>query len=110
MYIRFKASDYMQKEVSTEISTFKGIRYDARGQLAILSTEHNSHDYLMPVSPEIYELMSSELYGCMSKALMRPGFQIEIVGSPLIRVPHGSHTKVDNVNDYHYEIQLTEPG
>ena len=85
MFLRFMAVEGLGgKRAMSEICTFKGIRYDASSKIAILSTEHDNHDYLMPLEPKVFK----------------------ISGSPLIRVESGSDTVIPNLEEYSYSFEL----
>ena len=104
MFLKFNARDGSKKENSPEICTFEGIRFDADSEFAILSTEHRSHDYLMPMDRDTYDIFAAKLYDTVSRTLMHPGAMAEIVGSPLIRVKHGSLTQWDRAETYSYDV------
>lgn len=107
MFIKFNATDGVKKEYSSEICTFEGIRFDIDTEFAILSTEHTSHDYLMPMTKDVYEDFAFELYNAAAKSLMHPGSMVEITGTPLIRVKHGSLTQWDKTEEYVYKLKMS---
>ena len=61
MYIIFAClSSFESDLVTTEVSTFYGIRYNRNG-FAVLSTEHSNHDYLLPMDVRHYQRFMAEL-------------------------------------------------
>lgn len=104
MFIKFKVKDPLGGEPTTEICTFEGIRYETAPSLAILSTEHSLHDYLLPMTRDVYDRFVDELFTLVSKSLIKPGIMAIISGSPLIRVRHGSVTQVENPGVYGYAL------
>jgi hypothetical protein len=106
MFIKFNVIEKSTDEPVPEICTFNGIRYDRASHLAILSTEHSNHDYLMPVeSVKEFTYLSDKLYGYLSKALIHKGFLVCLEGSAVYRVPKGSETKILNISDYKYRVK-----
>lgn len=61
MFIKIDCVDYTSDKKTVEICSFRGIRYDYRTNVAILSTEHDRHDYIFPLSEPNYERLVSEL-------------------------------------------------
>ena len=109
MFLKFDSVDGIHQGIemaATEICTFEGIRYDAELNLAILSTEHSAHDYLMPMTHENYAGFVETLYTMAAMSLMRPGLMILIQGSPLIRVKHGSAAQSDGTGEHQYKYSL----
>jgi len=54
MYISMQCSDN-SGVLNTEICTFYGIRYVPRFRAAVISTEHQNHEYVIPMTPTDYE-------------------------------------------------------
>lgn len=105
MFLKFNVVENPADEPVPEICTFLGIRYDKESKLAIMSTEHDNHDYLMPVeSVKAYTYLSDKLYGYLSKALITKGLMVVIGGSPVFRVKHGSVTKIEDTEKYRYDM------
>ena len=105
MKIKFNVIEHPADKPLPEICTFDGIRYDKESKLAILSTEHEAHDYLMPIATEEgYIHLCEKLFSFMSKSLVRQGLMVIISGSPLYRVKHGSKTVISNPGDYKYQV------
>ena len=106
MFLMFDVIEYPEDERIPEICTFRGIRYDKESKIAILSTEHDNHDYLMPVpSTEAFRYMTRKFYKYLSKAILKPGLMVAIGGSPVYRVEHGSYTRIANTEDYKYTVK-----
>lgn len=61
MYIKIHCVDYVSDKETVEICEFRGIRYDRRTDCAVLSTEHDNHDYVFPVSEPHYESLIGEI-------------------------------------------------
>lgn len=107
MFLRFMAVEGLGgKRAMSEICTFKGIRYDASSKIAILSTEHDNHDYLMPLEPKVFEGVVDQIHGFISQSMMKPGLVLKISGSPLIRVESGSDTVIPDLEEYNYSFEL----
>ncbi|MBQ9360705.1 MAG: hypothetical protein IJT96_06685 [Lachnospiraceae bacterium] len=105
MLIRFKTVNGKPgEEPVSEICTFEGIRYEQEAEIAILSTEHRAHDYLLPMRKAVYEKFVDTLYNTISRAMKNPGLMVEIRGSSVLRVKHGSLTRGLGIDQYKYEV------
>ncbi len=60
MYISMITQDSNDNKFR-EISTFYGIRYDRRYNSAVVSTEHQKHDYVIPMTEDKYEILVREI-------------------------------------------------
>ncbi len=60
MYISMVTQDSNDNKFR-EISTFYGIRYDRRYNNAVISTEHQKHDYVIPMTEENYEMLVTKI-------------------------------------------------
>lgn len=70
MYIAMQCAD-SNGTLNTEICTFYGIRYDTRYRSAVISTEHQNHDYVVPMDPKDYESAANQVMEAMkSHAVM----------------------------------------
>ena len=106
MFLMFRVIEKPMDEPKPEICTFAGLRYNEEGHVAILSTEHTEHDYLMPIQDKkTYADICQRMYHYVSKCMMKPGLQVQIEGSPLYRVKKGSNTRIPNAEDYRYTIK-----
>ena len=102
MFILFSSlSSFESDLVTTEISTFYGIRYNRNG-FAVLSTEHSNHDYLLPMDVRHYQAFMAELEEAVRKS---PG-GIKITGDKVYRVRRGAmlHLEDKRGSVYHIEI------
>lgn len=61
MYIKIQCVDYVSDKETVEFCKFRGIRYDRRTDSAVLSTEHDNHDYVFPISEPQYERLMGEI-------------------------------------------------
>lgn len=61
MFIKIHCVDYMSDYEKVEYCLFRGIRYDSRLESAVLSTEHENHDYVFPISPSHYDALMDEI-------------------------------------------------
>ena len=64
MYISMQCSDNCGM-LNTEICTLYGIRYVPRFRLAVLSTEHLNHEYVIPMTPQDYEVAVKQIHAAM---------------------------------------------
>ncbi|WP_026505571.1 hypothetical protein [Butyrivibrio sp. NC3005] len=60
MYISMTTIDGSDYQTN-EICTFYGIRYDKRYNTAVISTDHQKHDYVVPMTETKYEQMVDEI-------------------------------------------------
>ena len=65
MFIHYTCMDTIGDE-RDELATFYGIRYNRNG-FAVLSTEHNAHDYLLPMRDEEFKKVLIELTDAIKK-------------------------------------------
>ena len=108
MFIRFTTVNKLAGEdASSEICTFDGIRYEQEAEIAILSTEHIAHDYLLPMKKGVYEAFARKLYEMISETIKNPGLMIVITGSPVLRVKHGSLTRGGGLDSYKYGLDFS---
>ena len=66
MFICMSCQDNSEK-TTTEICEFRGIRYDNRYKTAVISTEHENHDYIVPMTETRYEQLVDELAKAMNE-------------------------------------------
>ena len=64
MYISMQCSDNSGM-LNTEICTFYGIRYVPRFRSAVISTEHLNHEYVIPMTPQDYEVAVKQIHAAM---------------------------------------------
>ena len=64
MYISMQCSDNTGM-LNTEICTFYGIRYVPRFRSAVISTEHLNHEYVIPMTPQDYEVAVKQINEAM---------------------------------------------
>ena len=102
MFIQLQVEESYSKDVkpSTEICTFEGIRYDSSSGLAILSTEHNQHDYVLPMDEATYLRLTQGICSLIGQGVSL----INLTGSPALRVKHGSRTNPDRTKQYSYKV------
>ena len=108
MFIMYSTVNRLgEEDASKEICTFEGIRYEPDAEIAILSTEHIAHDYLLPMTKSTYEMFVRKLYDMISQTIKNPGLMIVITGSPVLRVKHGSLTRGSGVDHYRYGLDFS---
>lgn len=108
MFIKYTTVNKLAgDDASSEISTFEGIRYEQEAEIAILSTEHVAHDYLLPMKKGVYEVFVRKLYEMISETIKNPGLMIVITGSPVLRVKHGSLTRYGGMDQYRYGLDFS---
>ncbi|SKB85848.1 hypothetical protein SAMN06296386_10710 [Lachnospiraceae bacterium] len=64
-----------------EICTLYGIRFNKQG-FAILSTEHEKHDYLIPMTEEAYDMLCKSYVACAKSGAA----VVELVGGSVYRL------------------------
>ena len=64
MYISMQCSDNSGM-LNAEICTFYGIRYVPRFRSAVISTEHLNHEYVIPMTPQDYEVAVKQIHAAM---------------------------------------------
>lgn len=107
MFIMYSTVNRIGEDASKEICTFEGIRYEQEAEIAILSTEHTAHDYLLPMRKGAYEAFVRKLYDMISQTIKNPGLMIVITGSPVLRVKHGSLTRNAGMDQYNYGLDFS---
>ena len=101
MYIIFAClSSFESDLVTTEVSTFYGIRYNRNG-FAVLSTEHSNHDYLLPMDVRHYQLFMEEL----EKAITLNPCGVRITGDKVYRVRRGAMLHLEDKRGSLYHIE-----
>lgn len=98
MYLKFNC--FSENDAyETEICSFYGIRFNKIG-FAILSTEHEKHDYLLPMDEEAYE----EFLSLIAEEIASGTEIAAISGGPVYRVTKGSFTHLRDVSVSNYLV------
>lgn len=100
MFAKIHCIDYTSDQLTTELCSFKGIRYDWPHRSVILSTEHDRHDYIFPMDMDAYERLTSEL----EAAIRSNAYIINFTGGNVFRCRKGELRRVDPQNNMHVEF------
>ncbi|MCR5627987.1 MAG: hypothetical protein K6F99_11745 [Lachnospiraceae bacterium] len=98
MYLSFTCVD-VNGEINREICSFQGIRFNING-FAVLSTEHNVHDYILPIDNEHYTVLINNL-----ENLIKTGPSIiRLAKGKVYRVRKNAMLPLDDKKEREYEF------
>lgn len=100
MFAKIHCIDYTSDQLTVELCSFKGIRYDWPHRSVILSTEHDRHDYIFPMDMEYYERLTTEL----EAAIKANADIVRFEGGLVYRCRKGELRRSEPQNDMHAEF------
>ena len=102
MYIKMEIARLGKKDTYTEITTFYGIRQISEGDMAVLSTSHVNHDYIINCDSANYERLVEQL----TYILASPNHPqlIELKGGHCLRIRKGNLQKTITDKQYNFKI------